>query len=109
MRFWLGLLIGMIQVVSIPSSAGSAPAASASKRVEGCHIEAFGVHNAFRDIAQRANVVIGVEAVQPDDETKIVLDFPGGTVADLLNMVVAQSPRLSMARRRGHHPRISEG
>ena len=67
-------------------------ASATSRTVARCRIEEFGVHNALRDIAERAHVVIGLEAVQPEKEETIVLDFPGGTTADLLNLFISQSP-----------------
>jgi hypothetical protein len=71
--------------------AASTPAAS-NKLVESRHVQAMSAQDVFRDIAQREGVAIGVDAVLPEKEKATVLDFPGGTIADLLNMVVAQFP-----------------
>jgi hypothetical protein len=66
--------------------------AISNKRVEGCHIETFGADNALHDISQKTGVTIGFEAVQPEKEMTFVIDFQGGTLAELLNMFVSQSP-----------------
>ncbi|HXM23172.1 MAG TPA: hypothetical protein VN948_18080 [Terriglobales bacterium] len=63
-----------------------------SKEIGACHIEQFGAYHALAEISQKADVAIGVDAVQPEEEPTIVLDFPGGTVSDLLNMFVSQAP-----------------
>jgi hypothetical protein len=55
-------------------------------------IEQYGVYNAAKEISQKAHAPIGVDAVLPRKEPTIVFDFPGGTVADLLNMLVSQAP-----------------
>jgi hypothetical protein len=65
---------------------------TSAKRVGSLHVEEFGAYNALGEISQKAHVVIGVDAVQPKGESTIVLDFPGGTVAGLLDMFVSQSP-----------------
>jgi hypothetical protein len=65
---------------------------TSNKWVEGFHMETFGAHNALHDVAQKTSVVIGVEAVLPENETKIVFNFPGGTVTDFLNAFVTQHP-----------------
>jgi hypothetical protein len=62
------------------------------KRMVACHIEEFGAYNALAEISHKAQVVIGVEAIQPEKEPTIVLDFPGGTIEDLLNLFVSQAP-----------------
>jgi hypothetical protein len=61
------------------------------KRVPALHIEQFGAYNALAEISQKAGVAVGVSAVQ-NKESTITFDFPGGTVADLLNMFVSQVP-----------------
>ena len=50
------------------------------------------MYHVLTEISEKANIAIGVEAVQPEEEPTVVLEFPGGTVADLLNMFVAQVP-----------------
>jgi hypothetical protein len=62
-----------------------------SKEIGACHIEQFGAYHALAEISQKAGVAIGVDAIQPEEEPTIVLDFPGGTVSDLLNMFVSQA------------------
>lgn len=63
-----------------------------SKEIGACHIEQFGAYHALAEIAQKADVAIGVDAIQPEEEPTIIFDFPGGTVSDLLNMFVSQAP-----------------
>jgi hypothetical protein len=63
-----------------------------SKEIGACHIEQFGAYHALAEIAQKADVAIGVDAIQPEKEPTIIFDFPGGTVSDLLNMFVSQAP-----------------
>lgn len=72
-------------------------AAASAKTVAGkpigpCHIEQFGAYHALAEIAQKADVAIGVDAIQPEEEPTIILDFPGGTVSDLLNMFLSRVP-----------------
>lgn len=84
------LLIGGFAIGRSDACAGMA--AEANDRVEEFHVGAATAHDALRDIARRANVVIGVEGVQPEKESRIDFDFPGGTVAELLDGFVSQSP-----------------
>ncbi len=67
------------------------------KRVGACRIEQAGAYHALGEISEKAKVPIGVDAVQPEKEPSIVLDFPGGTVGDLLNMFVARVPDYTWA------------
>jgi hypothetical protein len=69
-----------------------APARGIGDLVAALHIEGIGPEGALRDIAKKANVVIGVTAVQSEAVQKIAFDFPGGTVANLLDMFVTQAP-----------------
>jgi hypothetical protein len=55
-------------------------------------IEQYGVYNAAEEISQKAHAPIGVDAILPRKEPTIVLDFQGGTLADLLNNLVSQAP-----------------
>jgi hypothetical protein len=71
--------------------AASAGATSA-RRLGQLRIEQYGVYNAAKEISQKAHAPIGVDAILPRREPTIVLDFPGGTVADLLNMLVSRAP-----------------
>jgi hypothetical protein len=89
---WVSVAILFAQAVSSArDNAAPHTAIATNKSIEGFHIEAFGIDDALRKVAQTANVVIGVEALRERDE-KIAFDFPGGTVADLLDMFVARSP-----------------
>jgi len=64
-----------------------------NRNIGAVHIEQFGAANALRSISQKAQIPIGVEAiVDYKNEHEVKLDFPGGTVADLLNMFVSQAP-----------------
>lgn len=74
----------------IPTMADSV--SPSSKKVGSIHIEEFGAYNVAAEISWKAQVVIGVDAIQPKEEPTIVLDFPGGTVADLLNTFVSLAP-----------------
>lgn len=76
-------------------------AANANKRVGGYHVETVNAQDALHDLAQREAVVIGVDAVLPEKREPIIFDFPGGTVADLLNMFVVQSPGYEWREDRG--------
>jgi len=63
-----------------------------TRKVQSVHIEEFGVYNVLAEISQKAHVPVGVDAIQPERGSTIVLDFLGGTVADLLNTFVSQVP-----------------
>lgn len=63
-----------------------------NKRVGPCRIEQAGVYHALAEISTKTNIPIGVEAVLPTSEPNIVINFPGGTAADLLNALVALAP-----------------
>jgi hypothetical protein len=89
---YLSLSIFIAQGLCPASHNGASAMGTSDKTVGGCHIEEAGAFNALAEISQKAHVVIGLDAVQPDEEPTIVLDFPGGTVAELLNMFVSQSP-----------------
>ena len=75
-----------------PDDVAAGAESTSSKRIDGCRIEEGGAYNALAEISQKAHIVIGVDAVQPEKEPTITLDFPGGTVADLLNAFTAQAP-----------------
>jgi len=90
-RLWIVALIA--QALCIGRCAFAAgPESTSSKRVEGMHIEEAGAYNALGEISQKAHVVLGVDAVQPVKEPTIVLDFAGGTVAQLMDSFVSQAP-----------------
>ena len=91
-----GLSLGVAQ--------GPADAEKAlSRRVGACHIEQFGAYHALADISQKTGVPIGVDAVQPEKEIPVAFDFPGGTVAELLDTFV---PRLRNTN--GSSPRAAQ-
>src|SRR5260370_36528028 len=75
----LSILILIAAFCTAPDEVAANTLSASNKMVEGFHIETFGALNALRDIAQRANVVIGVEAIQPERETRIAFAFLGGT------------------------------
>jgi hypothetical protein len=78
-------------------SNGPAGSSTSARRLEHLRIEEFGAFNALGEISQKAHVMIGVDAVEPKKESTVVLDFPGGTVADLLNLFVSQEPEYQWA------------
>jgi hypothetical protein len=90
------VLFAVVILQLLPTHYGRAsadPTNNSNKRVPACHIEQFAAYNALHDISQKAAVVIGVEAVVDyKTEPTVKLDFPGGTLADLLNMFVSQVP-----------------
>lgn len=65
---------------------------ASARKVAACHIEQFGVYHALAEISEKTGIPIGVDAVQPEKEQSIMIDFPGGTLADLLNEFVSQAP-----------------
>jgi hypothetical protein len=87
----VGQLIYFLTAVIFVHVAASAESTS-NKRIGDCRIQEAGAYNALAEISQKARVVIGVEAIQPEKEPTIALDFPGGTVADLLNAFTTQAP-----------------
>jgi hypothetical protein len=88
---WLFMAVLFIR----PPQAGTTPAAggnTSGRKLNSLRIEQFAVYNALGELSEKARIVIGLDSVQPKQESDIVLDFPGGTVADLLDMFVATSP-----------------
>jgi hypothetical protein len=71
-----------------------------SRNLESLHIEQFAAYNALGEISEKAHVVIWLDAVEPKHQSIIVFDFPGGTVADLLDMFVVASPNHSWSETR---------
>ena len=61
-------------------------------RVEALHIQGVLPFEALQYISRQHNVVIGVEGAVYKTDSKINLDFSGGTLGDLLNAFVAQAP-----------------
>ncbi len=89
----LSVAICLVQAVYANRSGVAAGAESISvKRLEPLHIEQGAAYAALGEISQKAHVAIGVEAIQPNEEPTIIIEFPGGTVADLLNAFIAQAP-----------------
>jgi len=92
------VLVASIVVAETPGAASHGPATSnpkhmASKTVGQLHIESFGASGALFWVSQEAHVPIGVEAIfDHDKEPTIDFDFAGGTIADLLNIIVSQAP-----------------
>jgi hypothetical protein len=76
-------------------SARAANESISVKRIGACHIEQVGAYHALAEIAIKADIPIGVDAILPEKEPSIEIDFPGGTVADLMNAFVAQAPDYS--------------
>jgi len=63
------------------------------KHVGPCHIEQAGGYNALVEISAKSKTEIGVDAVVDyKTEPSIAFDFPGGTLADLLDMFLSQAP-----------------
>ncbi len=65
---------------------------ASNRKVGACHIEQFAVYHALAEVAQKTSTPIGIDTIQPSKEKTVTLDFPGGTLADLLNMFVSQNP-----------------
>jgi hypothetical protein len=96
--FCLSLTIAVVLAVSAKEPTAVATDVSPStKAVGACHIEQAGAYHALAEISEKAGVPIGVEAVLPKKEPTIVIDFPGGSAADLLNMFVAKAPDYTWA------------
>jgi hypothetical protein len=74
------------------SKAANVAGLASARKVAPCRVEQTGVYAALEEISQRTGIVIGVDAMQPEKEPSISLDFPGGTVADLLNLLTSKAP-----------------
>lgn len=68
------------------------PPLGVNDRVGALHIHGFSAYGALQEISRKANVVIGVEMIVYKSDKGIQFDFPGGTVADLLNAFVSKAP-----------------
>ncbi len=67
-----------------------------SLKVGAWHLEVLGADNAVRKISSFVHVPIGLEAyIDISHDEMVVLDFPGGTVGDLLNLFVSRHPDFS--------------
>lgn len=88
------IAFAVLQISLIPPYGALGKASHISgKHVAACHIEQLGVDTAVGDIAHRAHVPSGVEEIfDHDTEPTIKIDFPGGTLADLLNRLVSHAP-----------------
>ena len=98
------LTIVMLAFPAFPSSSDNAATQEkqiSMKEIGACRIEQFGAYHALAEISQKASVAIGVDAAQPEKETTIAFDFPGGTLSDLLNMFVSQAPDYQWEEGRG--------
>lgn len=86
--------VAVIQIALIaPCGAWGKASGISDTRVAPCRIEDFGVDPAVQGIARISHVPIGVEAVfDLKTEPTIKIDFPGGTLADLLDRLVSQAP-----------------
>lgn len=83
-------LISMILAFLLVHGSQALGQKMSDKKIGAVHVEEFGVYHALADIARKAGVVIGVDAIQPQKEPTVVFDFDGGTVGNLLNMFVSQ-------------------
>lgn len=64
---------------------------TSARHLSGFHIEQFGTLNALGEMSEKADIVIGLDAIQPKEESTIAFDFAGGAVADLLNTFVSMA------------------
>jgi hypothetical protein len=97
---WIAILsIQPIYLIHVRAAADAVTAST--KKIGGCHIEQFGVYNALSEISKKAGVTIGVNAIEPEKEVTIIFDFPGGTVADLLNMFQSKAPNYKWEEENG--------
>ncbi|HEX4022751.1 MAG TPA: hypothetical protein VHX63_16520 [Acidobacteriaceae bacterium] len=66
----------------------------ATKTVVALHTEQRNAYDALQYVAFRANIVIGVSAILSPNDERFKLDFPGGTVSDLMNTFHSQASGL---------------
>lgn len=69
-----------------------------AKPVSALHTEQRDAYDALQYVALRANIVIGVNAVLSPNDGRFKLDFPEGTVTDLLNAFASQAHGLRWQR-----------
>jgi len=86
------LMLIVTQTLGLGRSGSVDKSNASTKKLDSLRIEQFATYNALGEISEKAQVVIGLDAVEPKSESTINLDFPGGTVADLLNMFVGAVP-----------------
>lgn len=60
--------------------------------VHDVHIRSYGVANALAELSKEQHIVIGYEGVNEYPENTIQIDESSGTVAEILNKIVAQAP-----------------
>jgi hypothetical protein len=90
--YWV-ISVGILMAFFMTGNRASGTPVDTKQRVAPIHVEQFGVHNALRSISQKMGVPIGVEMIfEPKTEPTLNFDFPGGTVADLLNTLVSHAP-----------------
>ena len=90
--FPLSIRIFVLHALVVPGLLATTDS-TLNNNVGKCHIEQFGAYNALAQISREAHVAVGVEAVVDfKSEPTMTLDFPGGTITDLLNMFVSQAP-----------------
>jgi hypothetical protein len=68
------------------------PPLGLSDQVGALRVEGVLPFEALQRVSRKYNVVVGIEAVTYKSDQKISLDFPGGTLADLLGAFVTQAP-----------------
>lgn len=76
-------------------TSASASEGTSSRRGKPIHAEQGGAYDFLREISEKVQIPIGIDAVLPHSQPTLVLDFPGGTAADLLNMFVEKAPEYS--------------
>jgi hypothetical protein len=85
----------------VSASLGQEGTRATAKKVGPHHFEQFGILNLLGQISYETGTPIGLDAVLPEKESTIAFDFPGGSVADLLNMLVAEVPDYRWEEARG--------
>lgn len=92
-----GCFVASVAILQV-CLASTGRAALAASAVSGSHVEPYriaspDVSDAFHQIAGKSHVPIGVEGIfNYHTEPTIKIEFPGGTLADLLNRLVSQAP-----------------
>ena len=89
---FLSMSLGVLALCLPQICLGANPPRPSTKVIGPLHIEQYGVYSAVGEISQKAVVPIGTDAILPEKEPTIVLEFPGGAVADLLNKFVQRAP-----------------
>lgn len=92
------LVLFLIAEISVRDATGQqnpADRPASNEKLPSMHIEQYGAYNALSEISKKAHLTLGVDAIRPAQEPTVEFDFPGGTVADLLNMFVSKVPDYS--------------